>query len=371
MDQRHLFYLSHIKEGGGKNSPKKFKYFNKVGRSGPTLRCSALGGQGQGRTVEPKNKMRTLRSRKRRALSRCKEIQPPTRGWKRKLEYILSALRKHKYAAPFQRPVDPMIYPSYTKSIQNPMDLDTVDRKLQNGEYKNAEAFRRDVSLIWSNARAFNPEPSSLVHEWALIMEKTFKRVYNETVSTQSAPCTSRIKKIKPNPNSTKLKLEKVWPQVRSMYQMFSAFATSRQARDPADAQQSFCDLYNQVTSVRRKLNDMRECPSDLDDALSSNMRTPVSRRFLVALKHQIETLRSHQKVKLSELIKTNLPDLVDKSGVVNVSLETLHQGQITHLHTLVKQCSGGSSSSYQEDSDSESSSSSGSSSSESSSSDA
>jgi len=297
----------------------------------------------------------TIRSRKRGAPSRCEQIQPSTRGWESKLKYVLSALRKHKYAAPFQRPVDPTVYPSYTKWIKNPMDLDTVDRKLQHGEYKNAEAFRRDVSLIWSNARTFNPKPSSLVHECALIMEKTFKRVYGETVSTQSVTRTSRIKRIKPNPNSKEL--ERVWPQVCRLYQMFSAFAT-RQARDQADAQQSFCDLYNQVTSVRRELNDMRECPSDLDDASSSNMCTPVSRRFLVALKHQIETLRSHQKIKLSGLIKANLPDVVDKNGVVNVSLETLHQGQITQLHTLVKQCSDGSSSSYQEDSDSDSSSS-------------
>ncbi len=48
--------------------------------------------------------------------------------------------------------------PSYPKIIKKPMDLSTMKKKLDNGEYLNAGRFWDDFKLMIKNCFTFNPE---------------------------------------------------------------------------------------------------------------------------------------------------------------------------------------------------------------------
>ncbi|PGG98273.1 hypothetical protein AJ79_08910 [Helicocarpus griseus UAMH5409] len=74
---------------------------------------------------------------------------------------VLNELHKPKHyliAAPFYQPVDPVALniPTYHSIIKKPMDLGTVQTKLQTGQYENAKEMEADVRLIFKNCYKFN-----------------------------------------------------------------------------------------------------------------------------------------------------------------------------------------------------------------------
>jgi len=75
---------------------------------------------------------------------------------------ILSELHRkqhYAFANPFYEPVDwqKMDLPSYPKIVKKPMDLSTIRRKLDGGEYDTAREFYDDFKLMIRNCFAFNP----------------------------------------------------------------------------------------------------------------------------------------------------------------------------------------------------------------------
>lgn len=93
---------------------------------------------------------------------------------------VLNELKKPKYhhwAAPFLVPVDPVALsiPDYYKIIKNPMDLQTVEERLNSGQYENAKDFESDMKLIFKNCYKFNPAGSP-VHD----MGKAIEGVFND-----------------------------------------------------------------------------------------------------------------------------------------------------------------------------------------------
>lgn len=48
--------------------------------------------------------------------------------------------------------------PTYPKIIKKPMDLGTMKRKLDDGEYPSAQAFHNDFKLMIKNCTTFNPD---------------------------------------------------------------------------------------------------------------------------------------------------------------------------------------------------------------------
>nr|VWO96631.1 Histone acetyltransferase [Ganoderma boninense] len=81
----------------------------------------------------------------------------------------------YQVAHAFYEPVDPvkMGIPEYPKVIKKPMDLSTMKKKLDAGEYLTAEKFRDDFKLMIKNCMTFNP-PSNPVHEAGKALQNLF-----------------------------------------------------------------------------------------------------------------------------------------------------------------------------------------------------
>lgn len=99
---------------------------------------------------------------------------------------LLSKLQRNPEAAPFLAPVDWKLLklPTYPKIVKNPMDLGTVESKLQSNRYATVADFAADIRLVWSNAKAFNLEGSD-IYELAASLSDDFE---------------SKITEIKPGP---------------------------------------------------------------------------------------------------------------------------------------------------------------------------
>lgn len=63
---------------------------------------------------------------------------------------------EHENSWPFRKPVDQKKVPDYYDVIKNPMDLETAQKKLKNKEYTGRDEFRKDIMVIFENARTYN-----------------------------------------------------------------------------------------------------------------------------------------------------------------------------------------------------------------------
>lgn len=77
-------------------------------------------------------------------------------GYWDQMEDILNQLKKDGNSDLFLHRVKKSEAPDYYEVIKNPMDLGTMTKKLQKGEYKSRQTFTSDLSLIFSNCRAYN-----------------------------------------------------------------------------------------------------------------------------------------------------------------------------------------------------------------------
>lgn len=90
--------------------------------------------------------------------------------------------KKHmQYAWPFYKPVDVVLLQlhDYHQIIKKPMDLGTAKKKLEQGQYMEANEFLDDIELIFRNCYKYNPAEHDIVakckelhHQFQLLKNK-------------------------------------------------------------------------------------------------------------------------------------------------------------------------------------------------------
>ncbi|EPQ29423.1 uncharacterized protein PFL1_03178 [Pseudozyma flocculosa PF-1] len=76
------------------------------------------------------------------------------------MRHILVELNGHGSAWPFVNPVNTEEVTDYLDVIKNPMDLSTMEAKLENNQYANVDELVKDAQLIFDNCRKYNPASS-------------------------------------------------------------------------------------------------------------------------------------------------------------------------------------------------------------------
>ncbi|KAI8818584.1 uncharacterized protein EV422DRAFT_498747 [Fimicolochytrium jonesii] len=117
------------------------------------------------------------------------ELQP---GDRKALQRLLQKLQAHPAAAVFLQPVDPVALniPHYTQVIKNPMDLGTIQKKLDSGSYVTPAQLAADVELMLSNCFTFNL-PEDWVYGQGKILEAEFKKAWKKLLVQQGTSQTA------------------------------------------------------------------------------------------------------------------------------------------------------------------------------------
>lgn len=85
------------------------------------------------------------------------------RSFKEQCDEVISTLIQHENSWPFRKPVDTKKIRDYLEVIQSPMDLETIQKKVDSTEakdssnvYNNMDEFKQDLRLMFDNARIYN-----------------------------------------------------------------------------------------------------------------------------------------------------------------------------------------------------------------------
>lgn len=106
-------------------------------------------------------------------------------------------LMEHPLAVVFLQPVKPELdgVLDYFKVIKKPMDLGTIKKKLDSGEYANSGEWLDDVNLVWSNATTYHPK-SGLVHILALALRDKCRKMTRIIPKTEGELWDLKVHKI-------------------------------------------------------------------------------------------------------------------------------------------------------------------------------
>ncbi|KAJ5689163.1 Chromatin structure-remodeling complex subunit snf21 [Penicillium macrosclerotiorum] len=66
---------------------------------------------------------------------------------------------------PFMKPPPRSQYPDYYKIIQNPIAVETIEKKIKRDDYQSLKEFRNDIHLLCQNARTYNEDGSILFQD--------------------------------------------------------------------------------------------------------------------------------------------------------------------------------------------------------------
>ena len=79
------------------------------------------------------------------------------------LRQLLTEIQSQTWSWPFREPVDPEQVPGYYAVIKEPMDLKTMDNRVEAGFYSSVSQFGADFTLMVNNCRKFNDSKSVYV----------------------------------------------------------------------------------------------------------------------------------------------------------------------------------------------------------------
>jgi histone acetyltransferase len=90
------------------------------------------------------------------------------------LRQLLTDIQSQTWSWPFLEPVDAETVPGYYEMIKEPMDLKTMEHRLEHGFYKSLDAFVKDFDRIVGNCKTFNDAKSVYV-KCATKLDQIFK----------------------------------------------------------------------------------------------------------------------------------------------------------------------------------------------------
>ncbi|AOA61789.1 Protein involved in transcription initiation at TATA-containing promoters [Komagataella phaffii CBS 7435] len=263
------------------------------------------------------------------------DIRPRKKKYVQELRFCNQVMKelmskKHQnYSFPFLQPVDPVALdcPTYFDIVKEPMDLGTIQAKLANSEYENADQFEREVRLVFTNCYKFNPEGSPVN-----VMGHTMENVFNKEWEKKPAPAPS--------------------PQVLSDYDSEAEdegdieideslltnpaieYLETQIERMRADVEKMKRQLYDEVMSVAIK-NRKKSKRSKKKSSIS--YPTHITYEMKKELSEKINYLSETKLAKVISIIQETLPEL-QKSGQeeIELDIDQLDSATLLKLYNFV-----------------------------------
>jgi len=185
-------------------------------------------------------------------------------GYK-KCEKVLNLLKKHPLANQFM--MAPLDLPEYTMKIKEPMDLQTVEKRLKNGHYPSSFHFALDIRKIWNNSWLFNKDGTELhklTYDISTYFEKLMKEVGDIQFVTEGSQEIQHLKK----------KIDKVQNTLKRIDSSGPGKGMQKDIMDRPMTTQEKTALKNQIMNLSQdKLTGMIKIIQDTID-MSNNTQT-------------------------------------------------------------------------------------------------
>lgn len=273
---------------------------------------------------------------------------PKDDGTGEQLKYcgrILSDLQRKQHqtiAAPFYEPVDAvkLDIPTYYKVIKRPMDMSTMRKKLEAGEYPNASKFFDDFKLMIRNCFLFNPAGTP-VNQAGIELQRLFDEKWknlpplrdasddeeeeyedeeseeerNRRIATMEAQIESmrgNLMALKAKPAKEKKKKEKK--------EKAPVASTSKAAASRAPKAAPATNGNKRKTTTKK--------PMAEDDALSFEQKKDLS--------EAITSLDGVKLEKVIQIIHEGVPEIRDSTEEIELEIDILPPHVLTKLYNFV-----------------------------------
>ncbi|XP_041367333.1 uncharacterized protein LOC121381963 isoform X2 [Gigantopelta aegis] len=93
------------------------------------------------------------------------------------MKRVLKAVKNHSDSWPFWEAVNEETVPDYYEIIKHPIDLNTIEKKLDRNEYTSREEFIEDFRLMFDNCEKYNGPDNDFTY-----MSRTVEKLFNNRV---------------------------------------------------------------------------------------------------------------------------------------------------------------------------------------------
>ncbi|KAI0690697.1 Bromodomain-containing protein [Cytidiella melzeri] len=261
-------------------------------------------------------------------------------------EKILKDLHKkvhYNIAQPFYDPVDweRLNLPSYPKIIKHPMDLSTMRKKLEAGQYPTADKFHQDFKLMIRNCFTFNPAgtPVNVAGvELQQVFDEKWRNLpplyppsedeYEEeaseietahTVSMLESQIEDMQRQLASMKEQTQLPVKKTKKEKKYKVEKAQPIASSSKGTPKANGSSKV------PPSIRKK---MSKKPVTDDDVLSFEQKKELS--------DSIARLDGAKLERVIQIIHEGVPEIRDSTEEIELEIDTLPASVLTKLYNFV-----------------------------------
>ncbi|ESA43715.1 hypothetical protein GE21DRAFT_3648 [Neurospora crassa] len=239
-------------------------------------------------------------------------------------EEVLTELRKQRYYEfneAFQKPVDPVALniPTYHKIIKKPMDLSTMQSKLNAGDYASAKEFERDFDLIIKNCRLFNGE-QHIVYEQALRLQSLYRREMSKKDEWLAKHAPAPAPHLSSN-TSPRLKDESDWEEPESE-------GEPEVDEELKGAQQRLASYMKRLEEEQKKINDiMLEMNPNMADVEIAQSVVAMLQKQIITERSKIASMQPTKKAAPAKSHHANKPSVSKPKKAMPAGGSSHHAG--------------------------------------------
>ncbi|GFU01912.1 PH-interacting protein [Trichonephila clavipes] len=104
-------------------------------------------------------------------------------SWRQQCASLLTTFFQCDDSTPFRHPVNLNDYPDYRNIIDIPMDLSTVQERLNSNHYSSPSDFCKDMRLIFQNSRNYNTNKKSRIYSMTIRLSAMFEEHIRSIIS--------------------------------------------------------------------------------------------------------------------------------------------------------------------------------------------
>ena len=251
---------------------------------------------------------------------------------------------------PFLEPVDPIRLgiPDYFDVIKTPMDMSTIRKKLETGQYNTAEQFEADFRLMLTNCFTYNA-PDSDVVQLGRSLEAVFDKKWAQR-ATASKVATSHHhhhhqQHYDEDDDSDSEKILALNRKIQALQQELNELLMKRKRRGGSSSGPSAPSHHHHQSSTHAKpaasATSSKPRTPKTPSAHAQFMSTPMTFEEKRQLSIDVNNLTPERLGRVVEIIHASMPNLKQDadSEVIELDIESLDVRTLRELQKYVHEC--------------------------------